>query len=53
MEEVKQNPVVRVETRVSKKTGNPFVCLVVAYKGYEKLVFLDDAEKFIFSNLIK
>jgi len=48
-EEVK----VRYETRISKKTNNPYDVLVLVYKGYEKIVFLENAEQFIFSDLKK
>lgn len=34
-----------LETRVSKKTGKPYQCLVIKLTDtYEKLVFLDTAE---------
>lgn len=42
---------VRYETRISNKTKNPYDVLVITYKGYEKTVFLDSAERFIFSDL--
>lgn len=34
-----------LETRVSKKTGKTYQCLVIKLTGtYEKVVFLDNAE---------
>lgn len=44
---------VRYETRLSNKTNNYYDVLVLVYKGYEKVVFLDNAEKFIFKDLKK
>lgn len=44
-------PVVKFETRSSRKTGNNFQCLVIYYKGFEKLVFLNQAEQYVFSDL--
>lgn len=44
---------VRYETRKSNKTNNDYDVLVLTYKGYEKVVFLDNAEKFIFKDLKK
>ncbi len=51
MEEKREIPQVRYETRISNKTGNSYDVLVLSYKGYEKPVFLNDAEKFVFSDL--
>ena len=41
-----QNQVIgKLETRVSKKTNNQYVCLVIKLTPtYEKVVFLDKAE---------
>lgn len=49
--EEKEFPVIKYETRRSKKTGNDFDCLVIYYRGYQKLVFLNQAEQFMFSDL--
>ena len=51
MEEKREIPVVRYETRISNKTGNSYDVLVLSYKGYEKPIFLNDAEKFVFADL--
>ena len=51
MEEKREIPQVRYETRISNKTGNSYDVLVISYKGYEKPVFLNDAEKFVFNDL--
>lgn len=38
---------VKVVEKISK-TGNPYVCLMIVFpNGYEKLVFLEEAEKFM------
>ena len=44
---------VRYETRQSKKTNEPYDVLVLAYGEYEKVIFLDPAEKIIFKGLKK
>lgn len=44
---------VRYETRKSNKNNSYYDVLVLTYKGYEKLVFLDNAEKYIFKDLKK
>lgn len=34
-----------LETRVSKKSGKPYQCIVIKFTDtYEKIVFLDNAE---------
>lgn len=39
---------VNVVEKVSKKTDNPYTVLEVVFpNGYTKIVFLDDAEKFL------
>lgn len=51
MDKVIDCKVVMVE-RESKKTGNKYSALqVILPNGFQKLVFLDDAEKYIFSTV--
>ena len=39
---------VKVVSDISKKTGNPYTCLVIKFpNGYEKRVFLEPAEVFM------
>lgn len=38
------------EERISQKSGQPYTVLILSYKGYNKMVFLNDAEKFVFSD---
>lgn len=38
----------RLEKRVSKKTGNEYVVLVLTFpNGYEKVIFLEEAELYM------
>lgn len=45
-----QVPTVKKCEFLSKK-GTPYQCLVISYKGYEKRVFLENAENYIFADL--
>lgn len=50
MEDVKLKvPTVKKCEFLSKK-GTPYQCLVISYKGYEKRVFLENAENYIFDD---
>lgn len=41
------------EEKVSKKTGELYSCMVVQFpNGYEKVVFLDTAEKFLIETIV-
>lgn len=51
MEKEIKVPIVKKCEFISTKTGNPYQCLVIEYKGYEKRVFLDNAENFIFDDI--
>lgn len=43
-----------IQERVSKKTGNKYKALIILFpNGYEKMVFLDPAELFMFETLLK
>lgn len=45
---------IEVQERVSKKTGNKYKVLIISFpNGYEKMVFLDSAELFMFEELLK
>lgn len=42
-----------LETRQSSKTGKDYECLVLKFGTYEKVVFLDKAEKELLKNSIR
>ncbi len=43
-----------IREQVSKKTGNTYKALFITFpNGYEKMVFLEPAELFMFENLLE
>lgn len=44
----------KIEEKISKKTGNKYICLVIEFpNGYKKIVFPEsNAEHFLFSALL-
>ena len=48
MAEIQNNYEVRLEEKISKKSGNPYYCLVITFpNGYEKIVYLERAELYM------
>lgn len=46
----KNVPTVTKRRRMSKN-GAVYECLVIHYKGFNKVVFMNDAEQFVFNDL--
>ena len=45
------NLIGNLEKKVSKKTGNEYIVLVITFpNGYEKTIFLEEAELYMLTN---